>query len=101
MKPKPKTPASGVHKLAEEPRHFTHGTSAAMADTAAAGAPSQEDKRSDAPHSREAAPLAEGENHDQLAEKEAISEDRQEALLDEGVEESFPASDPPSVHHIA
>jgi hypothetical protein len=37
---------------------------------------------------------------DQLADKEAVSEDRQEALLDEGVEESFPASDPVSVHHI-
>jgi hypothetical protein len=71
-----------------------------MADTAADGAPRQDDRQADAPHSQEAEPLAEGENHDQLAEKEAVSEDRQEALLDEGVEESFPASDPVSAHHI-
>lgn len=87
-------------KAPPEPRHFTHGTSAAMADTAADGAPRHEDRQADAPHSQAAKPLVEGETHDQLAEKEAASEDRQEALLDEGVEESFPASDPVSVHHI-
>ena len=41
-----------------------------------------------------------GEKMDQLAEKDAASEDRQEALLDEGIEESFPASDPVSAKHI-
>ncbi len=87
-------------KSPAEPRHFTHGTSAAMADTAADGVPRQDDRDPDAPHSREAEPLAPGETPDQLAEKEAVSEDRQEALLDEGVEESFPASDPVSAHHI-
>jgi hypothetical protein len=55
----------------------------------------------DAPHSREAeTPLAEGEKHDQLAEKVECSENRQEALLDEGLEESFPGSDPVSVKRI-
>ena len=38
--------------------------------------------------------------HDHLAEREAVSEDRQEALLDEAVEETFPASDPISPKHI-
>ena len=96
---KPKTKGREPDAPAE-PRHFTHGTSAAMADTAPDGAPRQGDRRAGAPHARKVRPLAEGEIHDQLAEKEAVSEDRQEALLDEGVEESFPASDPVSVHHI-
>ncbi len=53
----------------------------------------------DAPHARPAKrTLSEGETPDQLKTKNA--EDRQEALIDEGVEESFPASDPPSVKRI-
>jgi uncharacterized protein YciW len=87
-------------KRPAEPRHFTHGTSAAMADAAADATPRQDDRDPNAPYAQEAQPLVQGENHDQLAEKEAASEDRQEALLDEGVEESFPASDPVSAHHI-
>ena len=82
-------------------RHFTHGTSAATADMAAEGKIRPEDKAFDAPHAREAKrPLAEGEKHDQLAGKVAKSENRQEALLDEGLEESFPGSDPVSVKRI-
>ena len=96
---KPKTKARSRRRSAE-PRHFTHGTSAAMADAAPDGAPRHEDRRPGAPHSRRVRPLAEGEKPDQLAQKQAISEDRREALLDEGVEESFPASDPVSAHHI-
>jgi hypothetical protein len=38
--------------------------------------------------------------HDQLAAKEEEAEDRQEALIDEGIEETFPASDPVSVKRI-
>lgn len=38
--------------------------------------------------------------HDQLRRKEAEAEDRQEALVDEGLEETFPASDPVSVKRI-
>ena len=53
----------------------------------------------DAPHARPARhTLADAEKPDQLKIKDA--EDRQEALIDEGVEESFPASDPPSVKRI-
>ena len=37
---------------------------------------------------------------DQLCEEERQAEDRQEALVDEGIEETFPASDPVSVKRI-
>ncbi len=89
------------HKKEKQGRHFTHGTSAATADMAAEGRVRHEDKAFDAPHARAAkTPLAEGEKHDQLAEKVECSESRQEALLDEGLEESFPGSDPVSVKRI-
>ncbi|KQW69480.1 hypothetical protein ASE17_13120 [Phenylobacterium sp. Root77] len=59
------------------------------------------DHKSQAPHARPAErPLGENEKHDQLAEKQKDAEDRQEALLDEGLEESFPSSDPVSVKRI-
>ena len=45
-------------------------------------------------------PAPAGKAHDQLAEQAAHSEDRQEALLDEAIEETFPASDPISPKHI-
>jgi hypothetical protein len=38
--------------------------------------------------------------HDHLGDYLEIAGDRQEALIDEGVEESFPASDPLSPKHI-
>ena len=41
-------------------------------------------------------PLGAGETPDQLTGKTAYAESRQEALLDEAVEETFPASDPVS-----
>lgn len=81
-------------------RHFTHGTSGATADMAVDGKVRPEDKHIDAPHARDAEPLEADGKHDQLADKEAQAEDRQEALLDEGLEESFPASDPVSVKRI-
>ncbi|KSB90153.1 hypothetical protein AS593_16515 [Caulobacter vibrioides] len=60
-----------------------------------------EDRHIESPHSKVAdRPLAENEKHDQLAEKVECSESRQEALLDEGLEESFPGSDPVSVKRI-
>lgn len=37
---------------------------------------------------------------DHLAAREADAEDRQEALLDEAIEETFPGSDPISPKHI-
>ena len=35
-----------------------------------------------------------------MADREAEAEDRQEALLDEAIEETFPGSDPISPKHI-
>jgi hypothetical protein len=45
-------------------------------------------------------PLSASRRLDQLDLKRRHAEDRQEALLDEGVEETFPASDPVSVKRI-
>jgi hypothetical protein len=52
------------------------------------------------PGARAVEPLAKDEVFDQLADWEEAAEDRQEALIDESLEESFPASDPPSAKHI-
>tara|TARA_R110002124_G_scaffold207156_2_gene373611 strand:- start:2124 stop:2321 length:198 start_codon:yes stop_codon:yes gene_type:complete len=52
----------------------------------------------DAPSSRPA-PSQTGKP-DQLREEERHAENRQEALIDEAVEETFPASDPPTPKHI-
>ncbi|MBU4433363.1 MAG: hypothetical protein KKC14_02995 [Alphaproteobacteria bacterium] len=41
-----------------------------------------------------------GKKYDQLAGHLDVAESRQEALIDESLEESFPASDPPSAKHI-
>lgn len=71
----------------------------AGADSAVEGRP-HGDHGTDGPHSRPIKPLGEHEKPDQLAEKEKHAEDRQEALLDEGLEESFPSSDPVSVKRI-
>lgn len=81
-----------------EPRQFTDGTSGATADAAPDGKVRDADKDSGAPHARPAERLGAEEIPDQLADRQA--EDRQEALLDEGVEETFPASDPVSAKHI-
>ena len=52
------------------------------------------------PETQAVDPVLTAEKHDHLAEREGISEDRQEALLDEAIEETFPASDPISPKHI-
>ena len=52
----------------------------------------------DQPYAR-AAERKEGKP-DQLCEDERKAESHQEALIDEGVEETFPASDPPTGKHI-
>ncbi|MDP3801557.1 hypothetical protein [Brevundimonas sp.] len=52
----------------------------------------------DIPHARKAE--REQGKPDQLCEEERNVEDRQEALLDEGLEETFPASDPVSAKRI-
>jgi hypothetical protein len=58
----------------------------------------QEDCDPDTPHARKA--RREHGKPDQLRERERDAEDRQEALVDEGVEETFPASDPVSVKRV-
>ena len=52
----------------------------------------------DTPHARKAERLH--GKPDQLNEKHSDAEDRQEALIDEGIEETFPASDPVSAKRI-
>lgn len=76
------------------------GSSGAMADAAVEARPDLKACRVDAPATRKVEPLGENEKPDQLAEKEACAEDRQEALIDEAVEETFPGSDPISPKHI-
>ncbi len=49
------------------------------------------------PPTRPAAPLSPGEKPDQL---EHAAESRDEALVDQAVEETFPASDPATGKHI-
>jgi hypothetical protein len=88
------------NKPTESAKHFTHGSSGANADAAVEGQVKHEDRHIEVPHARPAEPLREDEQHDQLADKEAQSEDRQEALLDEAIEETFPGSDPISPKHI-
>jgi hypothetical protein len=85
----------------EAKRAFTHGSSGATADMAVEAVPQHEDRHIEVPHAREAKePLKEGEKHDHMAEREANVRDRQEALLDEAIEETFPGSDPISPKHI-
>ena len=84
----------------EARRAFSHGSGGSNADRAVEGAPIHEDRHIETPHAKPAQPLVDGEKHDQLADKEALSEDRQEALLDEALEETFPGSDPISPKHI-
>jgi len=86
---------------AEAGRAFSHGSSGATSDMASDPSKAIEEHRHVAtPHARPAEPLHEGEKHDHMAEREASSEDRQEALLDEAIEETFPGSDPISPKHI-
>lgn len=58
----------------------------------------RDDHDTDQPHARRA-PRVHGKP-DQLKTKASEAEDRQEALIDEAVEESFPASDPPAAKRI-
>jgi hypothetical protein len=84
----------------EARRSFAHGSSGSTADMAVEGAPIHEDRHIEVPYAREAKPLPEGKTHDQLADKKALAENDQEALLDEALEETFPGSDPISPKHI-
>lgn len=56
------------------------------------------DEDIDAPFARKRAPNK--GKVDQLADRGRAAENRQEELIDEAVEETFPASDPPSPKHI-
>ena len=58
---------------------------------------SSQNEPTDTPHARRIDPNEGGHDHLKRGDE---SEDRQEALLDEGVEETFPASDPVSAKHI-
>ena len=62
------------------------------------GKPRDPDHDVETPHARKAERLH--GKPDQLNEKHGDAEDRQEALVDEGVEETFPASDPVSAKRI-
>jgi hypothetical protein len=84
----------------EAKRAFSHGSGGANADAAVEAAPIHEDRHIDVPHAREVEPLKHGEKHDHMADKTKSAEDRQEALLDEALEETFPGSDPISPKHI-
>lgn len=91
------------HKQTEEQakRAFTHGSGQAAADMASDPKKAVEEHRHiEAPATRPVTPSGEGEKHDHMAQREAESEDRQEALLDEAIEETFPSSDPISPKHI-
>jgi hypothetical protein len=91
------------HKQTEEEakRAFSHGSGGAAADMASdpKGAIA-EHRHIDSPAARRVEPLPEGEKPDHMAAREADAEDRQEALLDEAIEETFPGSDPISPKHI-
>lgn len=60
----------------------------------------EEHRHFEAAHTRPVEPPPEGEKIDHMAEREAKAEDRQEALVDEALEETFPGSDPISPKHI-
>jgi hypothetical protein len=94
-------PSGPERKIEDERRAMEHGSSGSTADLAVEGKPRLEDRFVDAPYARPAEPLPDGQPLDQLAEKKAVVGDAQEALIDEAVEESFPASDPPSPNHIS
>jgi hypothetical protein len=80
-------------------RAFEDGSSGATADMATDRS-LDEQRHIETPHVQSATPLQPNEKPDQLADRAAGAESRQEALLDEAVEETFPGSDPISPKHI-
>lgn len=91
------------HRQTEEQakRAFSHGTSGATSDMASDPHKAVEEHRHiDAPATRPVKPMPDDKKIDHMAEREAKAEDRQEALLDEAIEETFPGSDPISPKHI-
>lgn len=96
MDDEPTAQAERQRKDAEARRALEHGSSGSTADLAVEGRPKLQDRFVDTPYARPAAPLPAGRPLDQLAEKKQVVGDAREALIDEAVEETFPASDPPS-----
>lgn len=91
------------HRQTEEEakRAFTHGSSGATADMASDPHKAIDEHRHiDAPTTRPARPLPDDRKVDHLAQREAEAKDRQDALLDEAIEETFPGSDPISPKRI-
>ena len=91
------------HRQTEEQakRSFSHGSSGATSDMASDPQKAVEEHRHiDAPATRPVDPMPDDKKVDHMAEREAEAEDRQEALLDEAIEETFPGSDPISPKHI-
>lgn len=76
----------------------SRGAGASKADSGAT--PICHDGEENADYAKRARTLAPDEKPDQLADKARPVEDRQDALMDEAVEETFPASDPVSPKHI-
>jgi len=96
----PGASSDGDRSQTLEDRSFLDkGSSGSTADAAPADRPTERDRDENAPHARRAEESDKGK-HDQLAKRAEHTEDRQEALIDEGVEETFPASDPVSVKRI-
>ena len=77
-----------------------NGSSGDAADAAVDAHPIAAEHHQDSPHARRVAPLGKNEKPDQLADKKAAADSDEEALLDEGIEESYPASDPVSANHF-
>jgi hypothetical protein len=82
-------------------RRGAAGSSGEGADMAVEAHPDPRDYRSDSPTTRAVPPLGRDEIHDQLRDKIEATGDRQEALLDEAVEETFPGSDPISPSRLS
>lgn len=79
-------------------RAFTHGSSVATSDMASDPKRLAEGRAVEGEHRTIPEHEQTGDKHDHLADRDA--EDRQEALLDEAIEETFPGSDPISPKHI-
>jgi hypothetical protein len=92
----PETLDDGKATASRESRSFERGAPV-TSDAAPTARPTEADRSSDAPFSR---PAEDGSTDDLLADKLRGAENRQEALIDEAVEETFPASDPIAPKHI-
>ena len=84
-----------------KPESAPKGSSGDAADAAVEARPNPAAHTADSPAVRPARPLKPHEKPDQMAEKAKAAESREEALLDEGLEESFPGSDPVSANHFS